>query len=256
MSRGGTTSRLTDFGISQQHEHRFVNAKHLQRISHAFDREPVVLACARVLEAGVLAGGVALVRGGAPVTLTDTFRAWLDEHWVCFARDCIAAVLKFGFVVCQVAELKEGAFGEKLKGSLENRLTPVCLDASCERIQIVREGAHTKYTLVDAQGEPVKNAHIFVRSPPTCDGEATSAMATLLESIEFIQRLGACALQAENVRSRYLITCARPPPPRPNPTSAAARAPEQPPAACVCAQHVRGQARQGARDPSQHQHVL
>ena len=182
-----------------------LDGHHLADIARAYDSNSTILACTRILEAGVLSGGITLMRNGQKVEFTAQFQAHLDERWLAFARSVVVSTLKYGLV--PVVLVKDDALPFALKAK-EANVVPIVVSPLEHSVQCDVDGFKKTYCLVDAQGERVPDSHVFVKNHPTPDGLVTSAMSTLVDSIAFVSTLHECAARAEKVRSRYLVTTA------------------------------------------------
>lgn len=183
-----------------------LDSDELLRMERLYATESTVQACARVLQASVLGGGVRLLRDGAPVELQPAFLDHLQNHWLSFARAAIDSVLTHGFVAVVLCPAPPPAFGAKAKPNTESNVVPCVADFSTTRVEMRRKGPLVReYQLVLMDGTEVPRSMVFVKTAPSHEGQASSPLQSIKGPLVFMQRLVEYAMQAEAVATRQQI---------------------------------------------------
>jgi len=183
-----------------------LDSDELLRMERLYATESTVQACARVLQASVLGGGLRLLRDGANVELKPAFMDHLNTHWLGFARAAIDSVLTHGFVAVVLCPAPPPPFGAKAKANEDQNVIPCVADYSTCRVEMRRKGPLTKeYHLVLMDGTEVDKSMIFVKTAPSHEGVASSPLQSIKGPLVFMQRLVEYAMQAEAVATRQQI---------------------------------------------------
>ena len=183
-----------------------LDSDELLRMERMYATESTVQACARVLQASVLGGGLRLLRDGANVDLKPAFTDHLNTHWLAFARSAVDSVLAHGFVAVTLCAAPPPPFGAKPKPNEDRNVIPCVADYSTCRVEMRRKGPLVReYVLVLMDGTVVDKSMIFVKTPPNHEGQSTSPLQSIKAPLVFMQRLIEYAMQAEAVATRQQI---------------------------------------------------